>query len=721
MRCLLVGCVLVALGQGLPELPKTPKKPVTDIYHGVKVTDDYRWLDNANDPAVKEWTEAQNRRSRAVLDQFPQMKQLRNRLQQILTDNSASHYALQYRGDRLFALKSQPPKEQPFLVTLASPDEPGSYRILVDPNRINAKGTTAIDWYVPSRDGQSQLLAVSLSENGTEDGTVHVYNVASGAKLTDVIPRVNGATAGGGLAWSADGLGFYYTRYPRGKERPKEDMDFYQQVYFHKLGTATEQDTYAIGKDFPRIAEITLESSPDGRYVLALVANGDGGEFEHHLLGPSGAWTRLSRFADGLSAATFGGDGKLYVLSRKNAPRGKILRLDPAAPDLAKAETIVSEGEANIEGLVFGVGGMSPHFVATADRLYVADIVGGPSQIRVFDLKGKFLQKVPLPPATAVNQLVAGKKGELLFSSDSFTQPQAWYRFDPKSGEVTPTALRRASPVEFGDVEATLHFATSKDGTKVPLELVRKKGTKFDASNPTLLYAYGGFGISQKPHFKPALRVWLDNGGVYALAHIRGGSEYGADWWKSAQLTGRQRAYDDFAACARWLIDQKVTGPDKLAIEGGSNGGLLMGVALTQHPELFRAVVAHVGIYDMLRMETHPNGAFNVTEYGTVKDPEQFKAMYAYSPMHRVKDRTAYPAVFLLTGANDGRVDPSNSRKMAARLQAATSSPYPVLLKITGGGHGLDSGYSERVAQQADVYAFLFQQLGMRYREESSP
>jgi prolyl oligopeptidase len=715
MRALIVSCLIVALGQGIPELPKTPKKPVTDTHHGVKVVDDYRWLDDPKAPGVEKWTEAQNRRTQAVLNQFPQMKQLRERLQHLLANKSAAHFALQYRGGRLFALKSQPPVEQPFLVTLTSPDLPDSARILVDPNKINPKGTTAVDWYVPSRDGK--LVAVSLSENGTEQGTVHVYHVADGAKLPDIIPRVNGATAGGGLAWNADGTGFYYTRYPRGKERPKEDMDFYQQVYFHKLGTPTEQDAYSLGKDFPRIAETTLESSPDGRYVLAVVANGDGGEYEHHLLGPSGRWTRLSKFDDGLSAATFAADNRLYLLLRKGAPRGKILRLDPASPDLASAETIVPQGEPNIEGLVFGVGGMSPHFVATADRLYVADIVGGPSQIRVFDVKGKFLQKVPLPPASSVDQLVAGQGGELLFSSDSFTRPQAWYRFDPKSGKVSETALRRTSAANFGDVEVSLHFATSKDGTKVPLEIVRTKGTKFDGGNPTLLYAYGGFGISQKPHFKPALRVWLDNGGVFALAHIRGGSEYGADWWKSAQLTGRQRAYDDFAACARWLIDNKVTSPQKLAIEGGSNGGLLMGVALTQHPDLFRAVVAHVGIYDMLRMENHPNGAFNVTEYGTVKDLDQFKAMYAYSPYHHVKDGTAYPAVFLLTGANDGRVDPSNSRKMAARLQAATSSPYPVLLQITGGGHGLDSGYSERIARQADVYAFLFGQLGMRYRE----
>jgi prolyl oligopeptidase len=697
-----------------PTAPPTPKKPVFDEYHGVKVIDNYRWLDNPDDPEVKKWTAAQNHHTREVLDKFPGMKALGKTLQDILTAPSPDYIDLQYRGGKLFALMVQPPKNQPFLVTLQSPDKPDTARAIVDPNVINPKGTTAIDFYVSTRDGK--LVAVSMSEGGTEEGTVYVFEQDSGKKLADVIPRVY-VMGGGSVAWNADGTGFWYTRNPRGNEKPKEEMNFYQQVYFHKLGTPTEKDTYALGKDFPKIAEIMLDTSPNGRFVLATMQNGDGGEFAHYLLdSTTNQWTQLTHYSDRVSTAAFGPDNALYLHSTLKAPRGQILRLPLDAPTLDKAAVIVPESAAAIEGITYGGGGFLPTFVPTAHRLYVLDIIGGPSQIRVFDLKGKELGQVPLGELAAVGEIVGLEGDTILFRSASFLQPAAWYRYDPATAKTTRTALARTSPVNFDDCVVEQKFATSKDGTKVPLHILRLKSSKLDGTNPTLLYGYGGYGISMKPQFQPSLRVWLDQGGVYALANIRGGSEYGEDWRRNAQLTKRQNAYDDFAACAHYLIDNKYTHPKKLAIRGGSNGGLLMGVQLTQHPDLYRAVVSHVGIYDMLRSELHPNGAFNVTEYGTVKDPEHFKALYSYSPYQNVKDGTAYPAVFFLTGANDSRVDPSNSRKMAARLQAATSSKLPVLLLVGSSGHGLDSSLSERVAEQADVFAFLFQQLGVDYK-----
>jgi prolyl oligopeptidase len=286
--------------------PATPKKPVTDTYHGVKVVDPYRWLENGDDAAVQKWDREQNRYARHYLDKLPDLAALRKRLTELNSATSADYLALTYRGGKLFALKMQPPKNQPFLITLASADDLKSEQIVADPNKINTKGTTAIDFYVPSLD--SKRVAVSLSEGGSEEGTVHVYETATGKELDDVIPRVNGGTAGGSVAWNADGSGFWYTRYPRGKERPKEDLNFYQQVYFHKLGTPTEEDTYALGKDFPRIAEIQLRTSPDGKHVLAIVANGDGGEFAHYLLGPSGKWVQLTHFDDKITGAAFGQD-----------------------------------------------------------------------------------------------------------------------------------------------------------------------------------------------------------------------------------------------------------------------------------------------------------------------------------------------------------------------------------------------------------------------------
>jgi prolyl oligopeptidase len=709
LAALLLGCPAGLRADDLPAPPPTPKHPVTDVYHGVRVVDDYRWLENGNDPAVRQWIDEQNRSTRAFFDHLPDLEKIRGRVRELVGGSSPDYLALRYRKGRFFALKSQPPKNQPFLVTLQSVEEPLGEKVVVDPNQLDSKGTTTIDFYVPSPD--ARLVAVSLSQGGSENGTVHVYEADGGKELAgDVIPRAYGGTAGGSLAWNADGTGFYYTRYPRGSERPKEDLDFYQQVYFHKLGTPTAEDTYALGKDFPRIAEVQLTARDDARWILASVANGDGGEFAHYVLGPSGRWEQVTHFADGVTGAAFGPDDTLFLLSHQDAPRGKVLRLPLGSPRLDQAKLVVPESPAGDRAAIEGI-------LPTEHRLYVADLVGGPSRVRVFDLDGKEEGTVPVPPVAAVGQLVRLEGDAVLLRTETYVEPPAWYRHDPASGKAARTALYRTSPVSFGDVEVVRDFATSKDGTKVPLNILMRKGTKRDGTNPTLLYGYGGYNISLAPTFQAGLHLWLEQGGVYAVANLRGGGEYGEEWHKAGNLTHKQNVFDDFAACARYLIAEHYTNPKRLAIRGGSNGGLLMGAALTQHPELFRAVVSHVGVYDMLRVELHPNGAFNVTEYGTVKDAAQFRALYAYSPYRHVRAGTAYPAVFLLTGANDARVDPYHSRKMAAALQAATSSGLPVLLRTSfASGHGVDSSLSERIEEQAEVYAFLFHELGVEYR-----
>ncbi|MCI0329665.1 MAG: prolyl oligopeptidase family serine peptidase [candidate division Zixibacteria bacterium] len=700
----------VSLGRSTeaPPAPATPKKPVTDTYQGVLVAEDYRWLEDYKNPEVRNWSEAQNQLTRAFLDKLPGREQIQKRLKGIYGAQSASYFGLQYRRGTLFALKFQPPKEQPFLVTLASADDPASEQVVVNPNTLNPKGTTAIDFYSPSLDGK--LVAVSLSEGGSEDGTVHVYEVSSGKELSDIIPRVNYPTAGGDVAWNPDGSGFYYTRYPQGSERSKEDINFYQQVWFHKLGTPAGEDVYVIGKEFPRIAEIQLETTDDGGYLLVTVSNGDGGEYAHYLLDPSGKWTEITRFADWITRASLGPDGALSMLSLKDSPRGKILRLPLENPVLEKASVFIAEdAELVIE-----------HFVPTANRLYVIDQVGGPSEIRVFDHEGKLLSPVELAPVSSVGQVLRMGGDEVLISSSTYLTPTAWYQFNPPTAVARRTALFETSPADFSDCEVVREFATSKDGAKVPVNIIRLKGTKLNGKNPTLLTGYGGYGISLRPNFSNARRVWLEQGGVWVIANLRGGGEYGEAWHKAGNLTKKQNVFDDFAACAQYLIKAGYTNPAKLVIEGGSNGGLLMGAALTQHPDLFAAVVSHVGVYDMLRVELDPNGAFNVTEFGTVKDPEQFKALYAYSPYHHVKDKTAYPAVFLLTGENDGRVNPANSRKMAARLQAATGSKHPILLWTSRSGHGIGSSLSEKISRSADVFAFMFDQLGVPYLDRKT-
>src|SRR5437773_3267102 len=353
--------------------PQTPKKPVSTEYHGITVEDSYQWLEQDNDPQVKAWSGAQNQRTRQYLDRLPDRAAIEKQLTEWYAKTSPSYSSLVSRPGILFAMKFQPPKQQPLLVTLASADDLKSEKVVLDPNVLDAKGTTAIDWFVPSLDGK--YVAMSLSKGGSEDGTLHFYETATGKALPDTIAHVQYHTAGGSAAWNADGTGVYYTRFPGKGERPDADLNFYQQIYFHKLGTPDTKDTYSIGKEFPRIAEIILEGSRDGRYILASVANGDGGDFAHYLLGPegsdSGGWKQITKFSDQIKAAHLGRDNALYLLSRNAAPRGKVLRLPLETPELSKAVEIVPTGEPVIQQIV-----------PTADALFIGDLLGGPSQIR---------------------------------------------------------------------------------------------------------------------------------------------------------------------------------------------------------------------------------------------------------------------------------------------------------------------------------------------------
>jgi prolyl oligopeptidase len=711
-----------------PPPPPTPRRQVIDEYHGIKVADDYRWLENLADPAVKPWSDAQNQRSREYLDGLPVRARLKERLHEMYSGGSSKYYEVQYQAGRIFTLKWKPPLQQALLETLQSANDLESEKVIVDPNAPNPKGTTTIDFYAPSPDGK--FVLVSLSENGTEEGTGHVFDVATGKELSDRIPCIHAATAGGSAAWKADSSGFFYTRYPQGNERPNADSDFYQQIYFHKLGTDARHDTYVFGKDFPRIAEIVLESDPAGKYFLATVANGDGGQFAHYLAqadsAAAGHWMQISRYDDQISEAHLGPDGFVYMTSRKDAPRGKVLRwkLSTIGQQVVPGpEVIVPEssedGKPEERSSIMNI-------VPTEGRLFVEDIAGGPMQVRVFALGDgsgplKALGTLNVPPVSSVHQFTALQGGNALFQVAGYLSPAAWYEYNARTGATSETKMVTVSPTTFADAEVVREFAVSKDGTRVPLNIIRKKGTKLDGANPTLLEGYGGYGISLSPMFLgPFGRTWLDAGGVFAIANLRGGGEYGLDWHLGGMLTHKQNVFDDFIACARHLIAAKYTSPEHLAIIGGSNGGLLMGAAFTQHPEMFRAVVSFVGIYDMLRVELAPNGTFNVTEFGSVKDADQFKALYAYSPYHHVKDGTRYPAILFLTGDNDGRVDPMQSRKMTARLQAANSGPNPVLLRTSSSsGHGMGTSLNEMIEQDADFFAFLFDQLGMEYKPKN--
>ncbi|HEX9185695.1 MAG TPA: prolyl oligopeptidase family serine peptidase, partial [Vicinamibacteria bacterium] len=663
--------LLLAAAANVAAPPPTRRAPVEERYHGVAVVEEYRWLEDAQSTEVAEWTEAQNRHTRAVLDALPGLESLRRRVREIRAIAVPGFGMLRAAGRRLFALRFRPPQQQPVLVVLPSADRPDEARVLVDPNALDASGGTSMDWYVPSLDGRR--VAVSLAKGGSERGDLHVYDVETARHLDDVIPRVNYGTAGGSLAWDATGEGFYYTRYPRPGERPEADLDFYVQVYHHRLGTPESSDRYEIGRDFPRIAEIELRATPDGRYVLANVQKGDGGEFEQHLRREDGSWTRLSRFEDRTLEGAFDPEGeRLLLLSRADAPRGRLLTLPlrPSGP-LGAPEPFVAEGEGVLEpAFLWGNSGVVP----AGKRLYLVEQAGGPKRVRILDRSGKPIGLVPLPESSAVYQALREPDGDaLLLQSASWTEPGGWYRFEPAAdgavGRVVRTALTTDFPISLRDAVISREWAVSRDGTRVPLTVIAPNGVRRDGRSPALLTGYGGYGSSLMPWFDPGLRIWLDHGGVFAVANLRGGGEFGQTWHDAGRLLKKQNVFDDFIACAEHLVKVGYTSPRRLAVEGGSNGGLLMGAVLTQRPDLFGAVVSHVGIYDMLRVELSPNGAFNVPEFGTVKDPDQFRALLAYSPYHHVVDGTAYPPVLLATGANDPRVDPMHSRKMAARLQ----------------------------------------------------
>lgn len=716
-----------------------PKKPVVREYFDTRVTDDYAWLEDDKDAEVSAFTKLQNDFARAHLDALTDRAKIKERIAALKKTSASDFVGLRHDGGSLFALEDDGVKQQHPLVVLSLDADPKSARTIVDPNAIDPAAHTTIDWYVPSPD--KKLVAVSLSKNGTESGDVHLFDLATGKEKGEVVTRVHGGTAGGSLAWNADGSGYFYTRYPRPGERSAEDADFYQQVWFHKLGTPESADTYAIGKELPRIAEIELDRSDDGKTVLATVENGDGGEYEHHVVA-NGKWTRLTKLEDLATTAVFGADGKVYAISRKGALRGKVIAFAP--PFDKPAIDVLPEGDGVIENIV-----------VTKNALYVVELVGGPSRVRRVPLNGKpeplareipkpaaktapkkkptppakpeppvtiapgergpVAAEIPLPPVSSVTS--AFRVGDDLFLRiESFNDPPAWYRYRATEHRLVRTALAKKLSFETNDVEVLRETCTSKDGTKVPMSVLLKRGRAKDGNAPALVTGYGGFGVSRKPRLRAWYRTWLDQDGIVVETNLRGGAELGEAWHRAGMLKNKQNVFDDFAACAQAAVDLGWTKPARIAAYGRSNGGLLMGAALTQHPELFRAVVAQVGIYDMLRSEFTTNGQFNVTEYGSVKDQGQLRSLIAYSPLHNVKDGVAYPAVLFMTGANDPRVDPFHSRKMVARLQAATSSDRPILLRTSEStGHGSGTPLAAEIEETADLLAFLFKELGVPF------
>jgi prolyl oligopeptidase len=691
------------------ELPKTEKRPVTEVYHGIKVTDEYRWLEDASSPQVTDWIKAENEHTRSYMDKLAWRPILEKRIEELMGgDTVVSYSAAAWANGKFFGMRSDPKLEQPQLIVFTDPRRPEDGRAIVDPNALEAKGVRTIDWFQPSPD--ARYVGVSMSDRGSEIGDLHLFETETGKPVDVVIARVQVPTAGGNIAWAPDSKGLYYTRYPRAGERSKEDSNFYQQLWFHKLGSDPKTDTYEIGRDFPRIAEIKVATHVSGA-VLASVQNGDGGEFFHYVK-PAGSreWRRITQYSDRVVQMDFAGNGDLIAISRSGAPRGKLLLVSRPDYLLKKARVMVPQGADNIVNDHYG----TTTVVGGANRVYVTVQTGGPSEIRVFGYDGKAMPAPVQAPVSAVGTMVPVGGDDLLFFTASYFTPSKGKIYRAETGKTEETGLGSRVPVDYSQFEAVREFATSKDGTRVPVSILRRKGLKLDGSHPVVATGYGGFGLSIQPFHRSSLKALLEAGVVFATANLRGGGEFGEGWHDDGRLTRKQNVFDDFEAVLRHMVQSGYSTPQRMGIVGGSNGGLLVGALITQHPELVRAAVIDVGLLDMLRSELSANGAFNVVEYGTVKEKQHFDALYAYSPYHRVRDGAKYPATLLATGLNDGRVEPMHSFKMTARLQAATGSGYPVLLTVDAdAGHGFGMRRKSMIARLSEQYAFLLNELGV--------
>ncbi len=698
------GEVRTPIAPGMRGYPFAASRTATQDYFGVAVSDDFTWLENAADPYTRSWTAAENAYSRRYLDAMPARAALRQRLQSLIGSTSNAYSALVERGGVVFALKNAPPQQRPVLVVLKSVDDVASERVVFDPGAAAPDGSLAIDFFRPSLDGRR--VAIAVSAGGSDGATLRVIDVATGQALADQIPRVTSAAGGGDVAWSVGSAGFFCTQTPAPGSRPADYAQSLEQVVFHKLGMAPGQDRLELGAGLPRLSRVRLESSRDGRSVLALVENGRGGDVSLYLkpadANGEGAWRRLASERDGVRDAQFGDDDALYVRSIVNAPRGKVLRLP-----LAETKNVNWDRTAAIAAPVEGA---IQRFAVAGGTLYLAEGQTGASRLRAIDVRTRRATAVSLPAMSGVTALARVGRNDVVAQVASYLEPPLWTRVG--GGHAKRTALVMTSDANFNDSDVVREFATSRDGTPVPLDILRRKSTRLDGRNPVLLTVGGAMGQGATPDFDAARRVWLDRGGVIAVATLRGAVEPGEAWHADGVRLHKQNTFDDFIAAAEYLVKRGYTQPALLGVRGRGDSALVMGAALTQRPELFRAVVSATGGYDMLRLEREAAGEYDTPEFGSVKDRAQFDALLAYSPLRAVRDGGNYPAVLLMAGGRDGRVNPAHSRKMAARLQQANPSGRVILLLTDASSAQMSqASLAETVDQATDEIGFFLHEV----------
>ena len=703
-RVLLLATLLPAAALAVSPPVPTRTEPVIDKLHGVEVRDPYRWLENSDSAEVNAWTERQNALMRQALDGVPDRKWIDRRLWQLHEIGALGVPVSEGSGDgsRYFYTRRAGKQNQPVLYvreTLDGPDRP-----LVDVNLLQADGTLALDWWVPSED--AKLVAYGVSVNGDENSTLRVRDVATGKDLPDLITRARHAS----VAWLPDGKSFYYTRYPAKGSVPPGEEEYHRAVFHHRLGSDPDQDRKVFGegrdlKDWPNV-----NISPSGRWLTIQVEQG-WAKSELYLIDtrakgkPAPVVQTMVAGREALYQVAEVLDDRIYVISNEGAPRYRLFAVDPRRPARAQWKELVPQGPETLESVVVAGGKIA--------ALYLKD---ASSRLRLFSAAGKIEREVPLPGlGTAASLSGRHTRNDLFFSFTSYLTPTIVFRHDVAGGK-SEVWQKLDAPIDVAAFEVEQVRYPSKDGTTIPMFLVHRKGLARDGKNPTLLYGYGGFNISMTPGFAASVAPFIEAGGVYAVANLRGGGEYGEDWHQAGMLGKKQNVFDDFIAAGEWLVREKVTAPGRLAVSGRSNGGLLIGAAITQRPDLFRAAVCGVPLLDMVRYHKFRIAKLWIPEYGSADDAEQFKWLYSYSPYHRVKEGTDYPATLIFTAVSDTRVDPMHARKMTARLQAAGSGKKgPILLRLESqAGHGAGKPLAKLLAQYTDELAFLFGQLGVK-------
>jgi prolyl oligopeptidase len=690
---------------------RTRRDDLVETIHGTPVPDPYRWLEDSESPDVRAWDEAQTEETRAWLERVPGREALRARAKELL---SVGHVGAPVSrraaggGRRYFHVRREGAQEQATLCVRDGVD--GADRVLVDPAPLSADRTTTIDWWTPSVEGA--LVAWGLSEAGSEESTLRIRDVATGVDRADVIPNTRHAT----VAWLPElpdkraAGAFYYTRYPAPGDVPAGDERFFCRVYRHTLGDDWTKDPLVFGEVRDKLDVPSVQLSPGGRWLIVRVHMGwQKSEIWIRDLATDGApWVPVATGVEALYEPV-PADDVLYVVTNDGASRYRLVEVDYAAPDKARWKELLAEHEDVLTDVTV-IGG--------ARRVLVASYMHEASaRIERFSRDGSRLGPIELPVLGSAAVVGAWDADEAFVELTSFATPWRVLRFAGDSGPATVWD-RVGAGVSLPDVTVSMLYATSRDGTRVPMFVVEKAGTPRDGDRPAVLYGYGGFNIAQTPTYSSRTLLTVEQGGVWAVALLRGGAEFGEAWHRAGMLEKKQNVFDDLYACAEELFRAKVTRPERLGVVGGSNGGLLVAAAVVQRPELFRAALSLVPLADMLRYHRFRIGRLWTAEYGDPDDPAAFRWLHAYSPYHQAKDGARYPSVLFATAESDSRVDPMHARKMAARLQAAQAGDVaqtrPILLRVEArAGHGAGKPVAKMVEELADELAFLFHELNM--------